>query len=240
MRKIPLLILPGWNSNSTRWQKVKKLLEEKGMEVIIFDLPGFGYALTPKKPWGRDDYIKWILQRIKERNLEKFNLLGHSFGGGLAAKIAAENPEIINKLVLCAPAVIQRRCIKVYLFYWIAYLGKKILSLPGLRTFYHPAQKLIYKVAGVRDYHIAKGVMKETMKKLGREGGLETVLEKIKAPTLILWGEKDDILPLKDAYQIKKGIKNSQVKILPRTRHSPHRESPEELAKAVFEFLESP
>ena len=244
-----LLILHGWGSNSLRWQKVKELLEKEGIEVWILDLPGFGIEPSPEKPWGRDDYINWIFQKIKDynppttqqgklyNNWQKFNLLGHSFGGGLAVKIATNFPEKIEKLILCAPAIIKRKSIKTYLFYWIAYLGKKIFSLPGLKIFFPLAQKLIYKLAGARDYYVADGMMKETMKKIGKEEPLENYLEKIKISTLILWGKRDDVLPLKDAYSIKEKIEDSKLKIIPRARHSPHREAPEELAEILVQFI---
>jgi len=231
-----LLILHGWGSNSLRWQKVKELFEEKGLEVLVLDLPGFGITPSPAKPWTSDDYINWIFQRISEKNWSSFNLLGHSFGGGLAAKIAAENPNLINKLILVAPAIIRRKNLKTYIFYFIASFGKKIFSLPGLKIFYPFAQKLIYKLAGTRDYYLADKVMKETMKKIGKEN-LEIILEKIKIPTLILWGEKDDILPVKDAYLIKEKIRDSKLKIIPKIRHSPHREAPEELAENIIQFI---
>jgi len=244
MNKKLLLILHGWGSNSARWQRVKELLEKKGIEVLVLDLPGFGRMSSPPKPWGRDDYLNWIFQKVKEKKWKKFHLLGHSFGGGLAVKMAT-TPSLfkkrgeIEKLILCAPAIIKRKSIKTYLFYWLAFLGRRIFSLPGLKIFYPQAQKLVYKLAGTRDYYVADGIMKETMKKIGKEEDLEMILEKIKVPTLILWGKKDDVLPLKDAYRIKEKIKRSQLRILPRVRHSPHREAPEELSKILVSFLQS-
>jgi len=239
MKGESLLILHGWGSNSERWQRVKELLEKKGIEVLVLDLPGFGKTLSPQKAWSRDDYINWIFQKVKERNWEKFNLLGHSFGGGLAVKIAATFPERIEKLILLSPAIIQRKSIKTYLFYYISYLGKKVFSLPGFKIFHPLAEKLIYKLAGTKDYYVADGIMKETMKKIGKEEPLEMILEKIKIPTLILWGKKDDVLPIIDAYYIKEKIKGSELKIIPKARHSPHREAPEELAEIIVQFIQS-
>ena len=239
MKRESLLILHGWGSNSLRWQRVKKLLEEKGIEVLILDLPGFGVTLSPQKAWSRDDYISWILQKVKEKNWQKFNLLGHSFGGGLAVKIAATFPERIDKLILLSPAIIQRKSIKTYLFYYISYLGKKVFSLPGFKILYPLAEKLIYKLAGTKDYYVADGMMKETMKKIGKEEPLEMILGRIKIPTLILWGKKDDVLPVKDAYYIKEKIRDSELKIIPKAKHSPHREAPEELAGIIVQFIQS-
>lgn len=251
MKGESLLILHGWGSNSMRWQRVKESLEKKGIEVLVLDLPGFGRIPSPTKAWGRDDYINWIFQKVKDynpptaqqgklyNNWQKFNLLGHSFGGGLAVKIAATFPERIEKLILLSPAIIQRKSIKTYLFYYISYLGKKVFSLPGFKIFHPLAEKLIYKLAGTKDYYVADGIMKETMKKIGKEESLEMILEKIKIPTLILWGKKDDVLPIIDAYYIKEKIKGSELKIIPKARHSPHREAPEELAEIIVQFIQS-
>jgi len=232
-----ILILHGWGSNSLRWQRVKELLEKNGIEALILDLPGFGITPSPDRPWSRDDYINWIFQKLKEKNWQKFNLLGHSFGGGLVVKITAAFPERIEKLILLSQAIIKRRSIKSYLFYWVAFLGKKIFFLPGFRKLQPQAQWVIYKLAGTRDYYVADGMMKETMKKIGQEEPLEGLLEKIKIPTLILWGEKDDVLPLKDAYYIKEKIRGSELKIIPGAKHSPHRETPEELVEAIISFF---
>lgn len=232
-----IVILHGWGSNSLRWQRVKELLKERGVEALILDLPGFGITPSPERPWTRDDYIDWIFRKIKEKNWSKFNLLGHSFGGGLSLKITTKFPEKVERLILCAPAVIRRKRLKTYLFYWLALLGKKIFSLPGLRFLQPYAKRLIYKLAGARDYYVADGIMKETMKKLHQEG-IEELLEKVKTPTLVVWGEKDDVLPVEDAYEIKEKIKKAELKIIPKAKHSPHRETPEELAEIIINFLQ--
>jgi len=236
MNGTPLLILHGWGSNSGRWQRVTDLLRKQEIEALVLDLPGFGIVSSPKRPWTRDDYINWIFQKAKERNWEKFNLLGHSFGGGLSVKIAVAFPEKVEKLILCAPAIIRRKRLKTYLFYQLAHIGKKIFSLPGLKKLEPYAQRLIYKLAGSRDYYVADGVMKETMKKLGDEN-LEDLLAKIKAPTLIIWGKKDDVLPLRDAQELKEKIEGAELKIISEVKHSPHREAPEELAEIISQFV---
>ena len=236
MNGTPLLILHGWGSNSGRWQRVTDLLRKQEIEALVLDLPGFGIVSSPKRPWTRDDYINWIFQKAKERNWEKFNLLGHSFGGGLSVKIAVAFPEKVEKLILCAPAIIRRKRLKTYLFYQLAYIGKKIFSLPGFKKLESYAQRLIYKLAGSRDYYVADGVMKETMKKLGDEN-LEDLLAKIKAPTLIIWGKKDDVLPLRDAQELKEKIAGAELKIISEAKHSPHREAPEELAEIISQFV---
>jgi len=201
-------------------------------------LPGFGITPSPEGPWGRDDYLNWIFQKISEKNWLSFNLLGHSFGGALAVKITAIFPEKVKRLILIAPAIIKRKNLKIYLFSLIAFFGKKIFRSPGLKIFYSLAEKLIYKLAGTRDYYLANKIMKETMKKIGKEN-LEPLLKKIKTKTLILWGEKDDVLPLKDAYELKEKIRGSELKIIPGARHSPNLETPEELAEIIINFLKS-
>ena len=231
-----LLILHGWGSNSNRWQRVKDLLMEKGIEVWALDLPGFGIEKSPEKAWTRDDYLKWIFQKLEEKGWRQFNLLGHSFGGGLSVKIAALFPEKVEKLILCSPAIIRRKSFKIYFFNQAAYLGKKFFSLPGFKKILPFFQKLLYKLIGTKDYYLAQGVMKEVMKKLAEEN-LQEILNKIKAFTLIIWGEKDDVLPLKDGYELKKKIKDARLEVIPNVRHAPHREAPEVLAEIICRFL---
>lgn len=244
-----LLILHGWGSSAERWQEVKELLEKKGIEILTLDLPGFGKEPPPKEIWRACDYEKWVLDFIEKKgwpcskaslaqDKQKFNLLGHSFGGGVAAMIAADCPEKIEKLILCAPAIIRKKKkgMKALIFYNLSKAGKKVFSLPVLKSFFPLAQRAIYRLCDSNDYYLASGIMKEIFKKVHSES-LEEILSKIETKTLILWGKEDDAIPVFDIYKIKDGIENSKLEIFSGTGHNLHREMPKKLANEISKFL---
>jgi len=78
--------------------------------------------------------------------------------------------------------------------------------------------------------------MRETIKKIVEED-LLSELPKIQKETLIIWGEKDRIVPLAHAFIFKEKIKNSKLEILPKIRHSPHLEDPEKLVEVLISNL---
>jgi pimeloyl-ACP methyl ester carboxylesterase len=233
-----LLILHGWGSNSQRWSRVKEILERQKIQVFIPDLPGFGQTPPPKEVWGKKEYLNWILNEIQKKGWEKFNLLGHSFGGELAMFLSATCPQKVKKLILLSPAILRKKPAskKVKFAYFLARVSKKIFNLPILKNFKPIFQKIFYRIFGGYDYYLAKGVMKEVMKKILKED-LSFLLKKIQAKTLILWAKDDPVLPASDALLLNKKIKNSKVKIFPKGGHSPHRNIPEDLSKSILEFI---
>ena len=80
----PFLILHGWGSNSERWQPVAELIAEKGLKVIVPDMPGFGKSDALTAPWNMKNFTIWVDEFVKQLNLDEFYLMGHSFGGALA------------------------------------------------------------------------------------------------------------------------------------------------------------
>jgi pimeloyl-ACP methyl ester carboxylesterase len=64
-------------------------------------------------------------------------------------------------------------------------------------------------------------------------------LSNIKIPTLVIWGEKDKIVPVRFAHIFKEKIPDSQLKIMPKIGHSPHLEAPEKLSDIIIKFLRS-
>lgn len=220
----PFLILHGWGSNSEKWQKIGELLAQNGIKVIIPDLPGFGKSDKPLKAWNLDDYCNFIEEFVKFLNLEKFYLLGHSFGGALAVKCSLKFPEKINKLFLVGAACIRKKTVKVRLL--------RVIS----KLFNHPPlfiKKVFYRKS---DYLSVEGVMKETYLKIIEED-LTDILSQVQIPTIIIWGKKDNTTPIKHAYLIRSKINNSKLEIIPNISHSPHLESPEKLAEIITKFL---
>lgn len=226
----PLLILHGWGSNSGRWQKVGELLAESGVKVIIPDLPGFGNSQEPSLAWSLDDYCEFIQEFIKLLNLEKFYLLGHSFGGALAVKCSLKFPEKIDKLILVSAACFRRSSFKKKLLYIVSKIFKVFSLIPFVK-------KAFYKfIVGKSDYSYTRGIMKDIYLKIIKED-LSDILLQVRVPTIIIWGENDDVTKIKDARLINEKIKDSRLEIISDANHDLNTKAPKELSKSIKQFL---
>jgi len=226
----PLLILHGWGSRNDNWQKVGETLARNGIKIIIPDLPGFGQSDKPQTTWNLDDYCDFVEEFVKALNLEKFYLLGHSFGGALAVKCSLKFPEKIDKLFLASASCIRRRNLKKKLLYILSKVFKVFSFIPFLR-------KAFYKfVVGKSDYLSIQGVMRDIYLNVIAED-LSGALPQVEVPTIIIWGEKDNITPLNDAKIINKKIKDSKLEIIPNVGHDLNLKAPEKLAEAIVRFL---
>lgn len=225
----PFLILHGWGSCSEKWQKVGELLAEKNLKVIIPDLPGFGQSQEPKSAWDINDYCDFVEEFVKILNLDKFFLLGHSFGGALAVKCSLKFPEKINKLFLVGAACIRKKSFKKRFFYILSKI------FPSFLLF----RKFFYKFIVKSDYLSVQGVMKEIYLKIIAED-FSGILSQIQVPTVIIWGGKDDITPLSDAYKINSKIQNSKLEIIPGVGHNLHLEAPEKLTEVILNEAKDP
>jgi pimeloyl-ACP methyl ester carboxylesterase len=243
-----LVILHGWGASAKSYDKLKPLLEQKGISVFVFDLPGFGNEAVPKEAWDVDDYAEWTRVKI-ERELDsrfygndnserKIILFGHSFGGRIAIKLAARYSEKIEKLILCdAAGITPRPKVKINLFAQLSKVGKIIFSLPILNIIKPIAKKGIYFLVGARDYsRLENPVMKDIFRKVVDED-LTFCLANIKSKTLIIWGKDDKETLVLDAYAMNGKITGSKLEILENTGHSPHLECPEKLAEIIKGFI---
>ncbi len=232
-----IVILHGWGRGTKSYEEVKRFLEQKGYSVYLFDMPGFGDAPPPPEAWSVDDYVNFVLKFVRSKNLDRFFLWGNSFGGRIAIKFAVKYPEKLNGLILCAAAGIKNELnFRQKIGAILARIGKPIFRAIALQAVAGFTRRMLYKFTGSQDFLLAPGIMKEVLKKTIEED-LKSYLSKIKTPTLIIWGQKDNILPLADAYLMNKEIAGSQLKILENIGHSPHKEAPEKLAELISSFI---
>lgn len=235
-----ILILHGWGIGSKTWAQVKEILEGMGCRVYVPDLPGFGDNAPPVKPWVIDDYVNWVKSYCEQNGLSQFFLLGHSFGGGIAVKFVNALPEMAKGLILVAPKLHRQKTFRYYAGLFLAKIGKIVFSIPIL-FFLHPlARKVLYELIGSRDYYRLEldktNIMKETFKEVvGAD--LIPCLAAIKTPTLIVWGKKDQMTPISDAYLAHKAIENSKLEIIKNGRHALNIENPGILAEKIIKFI---
>lgn len=239
MHKLPIIILHGWGSSAVAWEKTKKLLENAGYSVLVPDLPGFGKEPPPKIPWTVSDYVEWVLDKFAQ--LDKFILIGHSFGGRIAIKLAAKYPQKVEKLVLTGAAGIRFISLKERIKITLFLLGSKIFNflfyLPPFNLLKALIRKISYYLLGAKDYvGLRNGTVKGTFKKVINEDLID-ILEKINIPTYLLWGKDDLMIPSKHAYIMAKKIPGAKLEIIEKVGHRLPYGQPEIFVEKVVKFL---
>jgi len=234
----PFIILHGWGSNSDRWAPVAEVIAKGSsatgpFKVIVPDLPGFGKSDALPLPWNTNRYIDWIEKFVKELDISEFYLLGHSFGGALASKMAVKHVQDVKKLFLVSAACVRKKTATKNFSAVIAKVIKIFYFLP----YYALLRKAVYKfIIRKSDYAYVEGVMKATYLNVVGED-LSFHLPFIKAPTTIIWGDKDEFTPVKEGYFIEKQIRKSRIIIIPGAGHDLNRKYPEVLAEKVLENI---
>lgn len=225
-----VLILHGWGSKSDKWVSVGEIILKKGFKVIIPDLPGFGKTEKPEIPWKIKDYSEFILNFVNQLNLKNFILLGHSFGGAVSVDFVVRNENRAEKLFLIGASCIRKKTARKRILFIFAKVFKVFSFIPF-------SKKLFYKfIVRKSDYQYTKGIMKETYLNIIKQD-LLNVLEKIKIPTIIIWGEKDDVVPVKDAKIMNQKINNSKLLIISKGDHDLEQNMKNELASKILNNL---
>lgn len=238
-----ILVLHGWGGSSDSWLNVQDILSKRGYTVLVLDFPGFGKSVPPDKPWSVGDYMEFLssfVDKIEEKEKEfksPFFLLGHSFGGRISIKFCLKHPKKIKKIILCDSAGIRQTYdLKGFLIFLTASVGNALFTPKIMIRFKDSIRNLFYRLIRNRDYVKAKGVMKETIKKVLGENLLPE-LKNITQETLIIWGEKDKMVPLKYGRIFNKYIIGSKLEIIKKIGHSPHLECPEKLSELMSNFF---
>jgi pimeloyl-ACP methyl ester carboxylesterase len=237
--KTPILILHGWakEMSGQKYQKLAKLLQDKGYEVFTPDLPGFGTNPLKKDALVFEEYVAFVKEYIEKKiKSPKVVLFGHSFGGRIAIRFAAQNPAMVEKLILAdASGIPQKISPKKQVVVIATKILKPLFTLPFLSLFYPILRKVLYRGIGEMDYYKA-GNLTQTFKNV-YQVNIVSDLAHVSMPTLIVWGEKDTFTPLGQGKKIHEGIKGSEFAIIPNASHRLPYENPEATAQKVLPFL---
>ena len=220
----PLILIHGL-SGSTRWWKKNIGFLAKHYKLHLIDLPGFGGMSRFRGRLALNKVSSWLVELLLELGVKKADFIGHSMGGYICIKIAAQNPQILRRLVLVSSVGISpgKTIINSFLPLLLALRYARPTFLPILATDAMRAGPLtLYQ--SVREV-LCADITKE--------------IRCIKAPTLLVWGEKDSLVPAKCATIFNKKIKNSKLFVLKGAGHVPMYDTPHEFNQAIHAFLES-
>ena len=225
-----IVLLHGWGAETKKLEPLKKSLNKLGWKAFLPKLAGFENP-APKNIWGIKEYSEQVYVEAKKYfGKDRFFVFGHSFGGGIAIKLSANNSSKISGIILCATRGISRgNLLKRILFSLVAKIGKVFLVVPPLANTF---KKLLYKAAREHDYEKTDGIMREVFKKVISED-LKPLIKKSKERTLLLWGENDRITPIGDAFFIKDALPKATLITYDGIGHRLPYEKPEELAREI-------
>lgn len=201
-----VVLLHGWGQNIEMMAPLGNLLKDS-YRITIIDLPGFGMSSEPDYAYSVYDYVDLLEELFKELKINNPSLIGHSFGGRLSIIYASRNS--VSKLVLFGSPCIRRET-KNYKQMILKKLKKiKILA---------PFENIAKKIMGSTDYKNANGIMREVLVKTVNED-LTECAKKITCPTLLIWGDKDEAVPLDEAKELESLLKDGALIVLPGTHY---------------------
>jgi hypothetical protein len=182
-----------------------------GLDAVAIHLPGFGPAAAPDAVWGTDDYARLVAEAIEP--LGPVVVVGHSFGGRIAVRLAASRPGLVSGLVLTgAPLVRLAPVSKPKLSYRIAKALNRIGLIPD------SVLEARRKKAGSADYNAAQGIMRDIMVKTVNEN-YDDDLAGITAPTWMVWGENDTAAPTAAGKVASERIRGAHWTVVPGEAH---------------------
>ena len=238
----PLVLVHGFLGSSIMWQPQIEHLK-RYYRVITPDLPGFGKSKKIKPHNNINSMAKTVLNCLKEKQIEKFYLLGHSMGGMIVQEMAKLAGEKIIKL--------------------ICYGTGPIGNIPGrFETIDESRKKLKKNGLEITAQRIAKTWFVEEDKAkyfyLCNEAGKDTTIEaadnaliamktwsglknlkNIKNFTMIIWGDQDKAYNFDQVDTLNRNITNSDINIFKGCSHNVHLEMPNEFNKCIINFLDN-
>lgn len=240
-RGSPVVLVHGLGGRSEDWEKLAPHLAEAGYRVYLPDLPGFGQSEKPENfSYSVTDQSKIVVGFFDALGLKQADLGGWSMGGWVVQLVAGKYPGRIRRLMLFDSAgLYMKPDWDTRLFTPIS--PAEIEKLDALLMPHPPPlpgfiARDILRVSGEHAW-----IMRRAMSTMleGRET-TDALLPQLKMPVLIVWGEKDQITPLREGEKIHQLIPQSQMHLVDGCGHLAPNECAAQIGPAVVRFLKSP
>ena len=229
-----VVLLHGWGCDKSIWKSSIEVLSSNFC-VVAVDFAGFGSSQEPDSVWGVEEYTSSVEALLRELGILSPILVGHSFGGRVSILYASRND--VKRVVLTDAAGVKPR--RSFSYYRKVYTYKLLKRALPLLIGDKKAQMLLDQrrsKSGSSDYNRATPMMRAILSKCVNED-LCGVMPKIKAPTLLFWGDKDTATPITDAYKMERLIPDAGIVVAEGAGHFAFLERPELWRASLMKFL---
>lgn len=218
----PVILIHGLAGSTRWWASTRELLAEH-FRVYAIDLISFG-ATNSRRSFVLDQAAAFLAAWLERIGVERANVVGHSMGGIIAADLAAAYPDRVDRLVLVAPATLP-----LNFGYPRAMLGL-LRTMPGISPRFVP----ILIADGIRAGPLA--LWNATRQILTAD--LRDRFCQIRAPTLLIWGERDRLVPVTVGSQLLHDVPHAKLLVMAGAGHVPMWDQPVEFVRIVTDFLD--
>ena len=236
----PFVFVHGYLGSSEMWNFQKEFFS-KHYRVIIPALPGFGESHNVKSLDSINKMAKEIINLLDQKNIDKFNLIGHSMGGMIVQEITKLIGNRVNKLICFATGSIGEIPGR---FEKIDETREKLKKDGTEVSFSRVPKKWFVKGDKDKNYFLCKNAVKDVSLEAADNALLamknwrgKEDLKNIKNETLIIWGDKDTSYNFDQVDTLKKNIKNSRLEIFKDCAHNVHLEQPDQFNNLVQKFI---
>jgi pimeloyl-ACP methyl ester carboxylesterase len=247
---IPIVLIHGTGSSLHTFDDWANSLK-KYKRVLRMDIPAFGLtAPFPDRNYSINNYVVFIEHFLASKNIDNCILAGNSLGGEIAWQFTVKNPERIEKLILINASGYTFNPKRMP-------VGLKLAQIPILNNLLTAITPRFMAESSVKNVYADKTKVTEslvdryfelTLRTGNRQALIDRMTTKfdtiesysiknIQQPTLILWGEQDQLIPVHNAYRFHNDLPNDTLVILKNSGHVPMEENPKESLDTVLQFL---
>jgi pimeloyl-ACP methyl ester carboxylesterase len=251
-----VLLIHGLAGSSRTWKDVMPVLAQTN-DVIAPDLMGHGESAKPIGDYSLGAHASGLRDLLATLGVPSVTVVGHSFGGGVAMQLAYQHPELCDRLVLVSSGglghevswllrilalpfaeqlmpVLFPRCVADRGSDVGTFLGRAGIEAPALGEMWRAYSSL----AGAENRKAFVRTMRTVIEPGGQQvSALDRLYLASHVPTLIVWGDHDQIIPVAHARVAHEAIPGSRLEILPGVGHFPHVEAPQRFVAVLTDFL---
>jgi len=252
-----VLLVHGVGESSRTWEEVLPLLA-RDHQVIAPDLLGHGLSDKPRADYSVGGYANAMRDLLTLLDVERATVVGHSFGGGVAMQLAYQYPDRCERLVLVASGGLGSEVMPLLRLAALPGASSAIgasLSLPArlpltgvlraarlLRIIdRQDADEVLHLWKGLRDPAARAAFLRTLRGVIDVRGQAISSRDRTyltaQIPTLLVWGDKDPVLPVAHVHAVAESLPDARVEIVPGAGHTPHRSHPERFAAVVGDFI---